>query len=214
MKLNFPADCTTEASRLSYALRLKELFRLDHNIKGAPFKSEADALRVLLGLGEKYSFDFIDLNWTYVLNGGTHEGHVFPGIPHEQWGQAKDLRDLAMAQRVTFTSYIDNIYKPKLKKIVDPSLHALMMQAQYLPHWEPTIVDNIDQNGNIVYPAELDTTNEGSKFSFILVLIKELNFYGYKENTPEFEAVNEEYVKVKQEAFNGTYWSPSLEDVR
>jgi hypothetical protein len=39
MKVNFPLDCSTEASRLSFCYRAQELLRIQHNETGAEFKA-------------------------------------------------------------------------------------------------------------------------------------------------------------------------------
>jgi hypothetical protein len=39
MKVNFPLECTTEASEMSFCYRAQELLRIQHNAMGAEFKA-------------------------------------------------------------------------------------------------------------------------------------------------------------------------------
>lgn len=38
MTVNFPVNCITEASRLSFCFRLDELLRIEHNLKGKQYQ--------------------------------------------------------------------------------------------------------------------------------------------------------------------------------
>lgn len=79
-------------------------------------------------------------------------------------------------------------------------------------YWNPRIPDHVS-DGNITYPAGLNQTNEGSRGSFLIGLGHKLNLAGKDINDIDVQAVNNALTQAKEDAINGSYWNPSLEDI-
>ncbi len=84
--------------------------------------------------------------------------------------------------------------------------------AKTTKHWDLRIPDHV-QNGVITYPGNLNQANEGSRGSFLLKLSHKLMLDGRTLDDIDVLAVDDALSQAKEDAINGTYWSPSLGDI-
>lgn len=146
MSVNFPGNCTTEASRWSYSVKLNEVLRVWHNAN-------------------------------------------CPSINIGRW------------KLTTFHPKIEAVHK---------AINEQIAISETGSHWSPKIPDNAS-GGVITYPPGLDQSNEGSRGSFLFGLMEKLR--GREIDDPDVMAVESALKQAKQDAINGPYWNPSMEDI-
>ena len=103
----------------------------------------------------------------------------------------------------------DTVYKPKFK-IADAEKNANRAIAEAGVFWNPHKPTHWVGNA-VVYPPGLDQANEGSRMSFLIGLERKLYDSGMDRH--EMTDLNDRMKQAKQDAINGTKWTPALEDI-
>lgn len=100
-------------------------------------------------------------------------------------------------------------FYPELQAVMSARNEQIAI-AQIGGHWNPRVPDHVS-GGVINYPPGLDQNNEGSRAVFLFGLMAKL-----QDRVPEDVdaiAVQAGISQAKQDAINGNYWNPSLEDI-
>lgn len=113
-----------------------------------------------------------------------------------------------------FDTYVKNIYIPKQRQTVLPTLHTLDMIARFTQtKWTPSIELNLELIEGVYqvkYPRELNINNEGSRLSFLASFKEVIQQNGYIDK-PQWEAVELEEQVVIVLAENSTFHNVDTE---
>ena len=77
-------------------------------------------------------------------------------------------------------------------------------------HWNPKIPDHVS-GGVLNYPSGLNQDNEGSRAAFLFGL--EYKLKDKDMDDPDIAVIREAISQAKEDAINGSYWNPTLEDI-
>ena len=209
MKIKFPVNCLSEASRWSFCVKLNEVLRLDHNASGQSFRDKRLELHTYLAANETYIKEDValaatPLEWDCLL----------PNFKEEIPANILSIINELNSEMDLLLKNLRNFQK-EFKVRSKASMLARNEQIEISrmgAHWNPKIPDHVS-NGVIAYPTGLNQGNEGSRASFLFGLEKKLKDAGKEMIDPDMVVVHSALSQAKTDAVNNVYWDPQIGDI-
>lgn len=196
----------TEATLWSYGYKSSEVLRQWCLSMGQSFRDKKQDLDSFINANKDLiAIDpvFASMNEDYRFNIDETPPEIAETLQQLDNERGVLLRD--------FKKWEKRIYQQHLKNVFN-LINEQVEIARIGKHWSPEISEHVS-NGEIHYPLGLNQDNEGSRGVFLIGLSHEFSIAGKDLSDPDMGIVIETLRQTKQDAINGTFHNPTLEDI-
>jgi hypothetical protein len=130
---------------------------------------------------------------------------------HGHWSYSTKLLSIVIAAHNAAGDGTTADFRNILKAVLAARNDAVEV-ARIGAHWNPNIATHVN-SGVISYPPGLNQNNEGSRGSFLMGLAHQLMLDGRGVDDVDMQATQNALNQAKQDAIDGVFWNPSLEDI-
>lgn len=123
---------------------------------------------------------------------------------HNAKGRAFKNKDINQSE---WDNYKKEQFSPRFSATLEPILFGLDHIERFMPTWSPSIETNlntVDGEVVVVYPNELDQSDDGDVLSFLATFSEVLQQNGFDNNSPEVIAVANENANTVNRAINSS----------
>lgn len=112
--------------------------------------------------------------------------------------------------REQWLDYKSTTFRNKYHRCINRQMLVQLAACKTVAFFKASLTTHVVAD-EIVYPAELDEANEGSRLSFLLNLIDESEKAGDVKTEPRYTAIAIALSEAWKDAVAGTYWTPDAD---